>query len=348
MDLQARVLDQTSDRVCITDLDGVIRYVNEAECRALKRSRRELIGRHVSVFGEDAELGATQREVIDSTLANGRWRGEVVNFASNGAQSMVDLRTFLVQSASDKAIAICGIGTDITERKESEAELLQSRMELRDLYLQMQNAREEERQRISREIHDELGQNITALQINLAWLKKRTDPVRPDLLDKLDAMNRIAESTLATVRRVSAELRPGILDALGLTATVNWLVRDFEKRSEILCSLLIEPEEIEVEQALAIDVFRVLQEALTNVARHAQASALQVTLRQTEGMLELEVVDDGIGISEEKISRPGSLGILGIRERLMAHGGGITLRRLPGKGTRVSAAIPTQGKEVLK
>ena len=155
-------------------------------------------------------------------------------------------------------------------------------------------------------------------------------------------MNQIAESTLATVRRVSAELRPGILDALGLPAAVDWLVRDFEKRSEIPCSLLIEPEEIEVEQNLATDVFRVLQEALTNVARHARASSLQVTLRQTEGMLELEVADDGIGISEEEISRPGSLGLLGIRERLMAHGGDITLRRLPGQGTCLSAAIPTQ------
>ena len=237
---------------------------------------------------------------------------------------------------------------DITERRKSETELHQSQMKLRDLYLQLQNAREEERRRISREIHDELGQNITALQIDLAWLKKRVDPVRPDLLDKLDAMNRIAESTLATVRRVSAELRPGILDALGLTAAVDWLVRDFEKRSEIPCNLLIEPEEIEVEQNLATDVFRVLQEALTNVARHARASSLQVTLRQNEDMLELEVADDGIGISEEEISRPGSLGLLGIRERLLVHGGGVALRRLPGKGSCLSATIPTRGKEGLK
>jgi signal transduction histidine kinase len=161
-------------------------------------------------------------------------------------------------------------------------------------------------------------------------------------------MNHIAESALATVRRVSAELRPGILDALGLPAAVDWLVRDFERRSEIRCSLLIEPEEIEAEQNLATDVFRVLQEALTNVARHARASSLQVTLRQNEGMLELEVADDGIGISEEEISRPDSLGLLGIRERLLVHGGAITVRRLPGKGTCLSVAIPTQGKEGFK
>jgi two-component system sensor histidine kinase UhpB len=158
-------------------------------------------------------------------------------------------------------------------------------------------------------------------------------------------MTALADSTLETVRRVSAELRPGILDALGLAAAVDWLIRDFEHRNEIPCSLLVEPEEIEVEQNLATDMFRVLQEALTNVARHARASSLQVTLRQNEGMLELEVADDGIGISEEKISRPGSLGLLGIRERLMAHGGDITLRRLPGRGTRFSAVIPIRGKE---
>jgi hypothetical protein len=347
-DLQARVLDQTSDRVCITNLDGVIRYVNEAECRALKRSRSELVGRHISVVGEDAELGATQQEIVDSTLATGQWRGEVVNFASNGAQSMVDLRTFLVRSSSDKAMAMCGIGTDITELKKSEAELLQSQMELRNLYLQLQNAREEERRRISREIHDELGQSITAMQLDLAWLKKKADPVRPDLLAKLDSMGQVAESALATVRRVSTELRPGVLDALGLSAAVEWLVRDFEKRGEIRCSLKIEPDEIEVEPNLATDVFRVLQEALTNVARHARASSLQVTLRQNEGVLELEVTDDGIGISEGDISRPGSLGLRGIRERLLMHGGEISLRRLPGRGTCLSAAIPIQGKEGLK
>ena len=475
LELQGMVLDQASNRVVITDMNGVIRYANQAQCRAVKRPREELIGKRPSIFDEDPQRASTQQEILESTLAHGEWRGEVVNRAADGNESVIDLRTFIVRTRTGKPIALGGIGTDITARKEAEHALTESRnrleqlylnmpdafflldaetgivldanpaaarlmdmpmdrivglhvlrlhpadesesiaadfkklvesdvfsrslrsghvlrpdgsripvemtgsvyrlqgrpvvqgvmrdvserrkaedqlhqsqMELRDLYLQLQNAREEERRRISREIHDELGQNITALQLDLAWLKKRVDPVRPDLLDKLDAMNHVAESTLTIVRRVSAELRPGILDALGLTAAVDWLVRDFEKRSEILCSLLIEPEEIEVEQNLATDVFRVLQEALTNVARHARASSLQVTLRQNEGMLELEVADDGIGISEEEISRPASLGLLGIRERLLAHGGDIALRRLPGQGTCLSAAIPTRGKEGLK
>jgi PAS domain S-box-containing protein len=466
MDLQAMVLDQTSDRVCISDLDGVIRYVNEAESLALKRSRSELIGRHISVFGEDAELGATQQEVIDSTLANGQWRGEVVNFASNGAQSMVDLRTFLVRSPSGKAIALCGIGTDITtqrrseaalreselflretqrigrmggwkanpktdylkwtdgvyeiigaprayapgmseglefflpeyipllkrnaekcletgepftlecqvqttggdklwaevrglkslqessgsyvigtfqdidQRKKYEADLSRSREQMREMYRQLQNTREEERKRISREIHDELGQNITATKIDLAWLRKRIDPSQTALLQKLTSMEAVADATLETVRRVSSELRPGILDALGLAAAVDWLVKDFQVRSEIECRLVIEPEEIEVAPNLATDVFRILQEALTNILRYARASTVEVILKKKEAQIEMQVMDNGIGISEEKVSQADSLGFLGIRERLRPYGGVLRISGAPGKGTAMIVAIP--------
>ena len=340
LDLQAMVLDQASDRICVTDLDGVISYINAAECRALQRSRSELIGRHVSVFGEDAEIGASQQEVVDRTLANGQWRGEVVNFASNGAQSVVDLRTFQVRNASGKAIALCGIGTDVTDRKAIEAKLQQSQGKLRELYRQLQNSREDERQRISRRIHDELGQNITALQVDIAWLKQKIESTQIQLHKKLESMRAVSESTLETVRRISAELRPAVLDALGLPSAVDWLLKDFQARSEIQCRLIIEPEEIEVPPNLSIDIFRILQEALTNVLRHAQASSVEVNLKQKETQLELHVIDNGIGIPEEKVSQAGSLGLLGIHERLRPYGGVLRISGAPGKGTSVIAAVP--------
>ena len=340
LELQALVLNQASDRICITDLNGVISYVNEAECRALQRSSSELIGRHISVFGEDAEISASQQEVLDSTLANGQWRGEVVNFASNGAQSVVDLRTFQVRKPSGKVIALCGIATDVTDRKKIEAELRQSQGELQELYRLLQNSREDERQRISRRIHDELGQNITALQIDIAWLKQKIESTQIQLHKKLESMRVVSESTLDTVRRLSAELRPGVLDALGLPSAVDWLLKDFQARSEIQCRLIIEPEEIEVPPDLSIAVFRILQEALTNVLRHAQASSVEVNLKQKETQLELHVIDNGIGIPEEKVSQAGSLGLLGIHERLRPYGGVLRISGAPGKGTSVIAAIP--------
>ena len=208
------------------------------------------------------------------------------------------------------------------------------------MYRQMHNPRAAEPKRISREIHDELGQNITATKIDLAWLRKRIDPSQTALLQKLTSMEAVADATLETVRRVSAELRPGILDALGLAAAVDWLVKDFQVRSEIECRVVIEPEEIEVAPNLATDVFRILQEALTNILRHAHASTVEVILKKTSTQIEMQVMDNGIGISEEKVSQADSLGFLGIRERLRTYGGVLRISGAPGKGTSVIAVIP--------
>jgi signal transduction histidine kinase len=237
---------------------------------------------------------------------------------------------------------VIGTFQDIDDRKKSETELSQSREKLRDLYRQLQNAREEERKRISREIHDELGQNITATKIDLAWLRKRIDPPQTALLQKVTSMEAVMDATLETVRRISSELRPGILDALGLSAAVEWLVKDFRTRSEINCRLSIQPEEIEVESNLAIDVFRILQEALTNVLRHARASAVEVALKQKEDLIELHVIDNGIGIADQKALDSNSLGLLGIRERLSVYGGDLNLQGFPEAGTHLLATIPIQ------
>jgi PAS domain S-box-containing protein len=342
LELLGKIFDQTSDRVVITDMDTTIRFVNQAQCRAVKRQRDELIGKKPDVLGDDPQRGATQQQLLDATLAHGKWRGEVISIAADGAETIVDLRTFVVRDASGKALALAGIGTDITAKKMAETELNQSQEKLRELYHQLQNAREKERLRISREIHDELGQNITAMKIDLAWLRKTIDPSLTPLHDKLDSMSAITEATLATVRRVSSELRPGILDALGLAAAVEWMVKDFQARSDIQCHLCIKPEEIEASPNLSVDVFRILQEALTNILRHAQASSVAVSLMQMENMIELRVDDNGIGISLEKISQTDSLGHLGIRERLRPYGGVLRISGAPGKGTSVIATFPIQ------
>jgi PAS domain S-box-containing protein len=231
---------------------------------------------------------------------------------------------------------------DITERKSAEAALRKSQEELNRLYQQVRSAREQERKRIAREIHDELGQNLTVLKIDLAWLEKRLPAGSNPLGIKIAAMNHILEATLQTVQRVSAELRPGILDALGLAAAVDWYVRDFEKRAEIQCDLAIEPYEINADPAMATDIFRILQEALTNVTRHSQANWARVHLKQTpEGIL-LAVSDNGIGISEQQSSNPTSLGLLGMRERVATLGGSLEITGLPGEGTTVRISIPAK------
>ena len=177
---------------------------------------------------------------------------------------------------------------DITERKASEDALRKSREELKRLYQQGRNTREGECKRISHQIHEELGQNLTALKIDLSWLKIRLADRSSRIRGRLSAMDRVLDSLLQAVRQISAGLRPGALDTLGLAAAVEWYAQDFERRSGILRALSIEPDEIEADQDLATDVFRILQEALTNVARHARAKRVKVTLKQKAGMLELE------------------------------------------------------------
>ena len=231
---------------------------------------------------------------------------------------------------------------DITERKRSEVALRKSQEELNRLYQQVRSAREEERKRIAREIHDELGQNLTVLKIDLAWLKNRLPKGAEPLGEKISAMDHILDATLQTVQRVSAELRPGILDALGLASAVDWYVRDFEKRAEIQCDLAIEPYEIHADPAMATDIFRILQEALTNVARHSQANWARVRLKQTAEDISLAVSDNGIGISEQQSSNPSSLGLLGMRERIATLGGALEITSLPGEGTTVWISIPTK------
>ncbi len=344
-----RTFDESPVGIAIVSCDFHFRQVNAALCHITGYSSEELVGMEFGKITHPEDLAADVQQA--QRLLSGeidQYDMEKRYIHKDGGECWVHLWVKLLRDPEGRPLYFLPIVEDISIRKRMERELRQSHAELRGLYRLMQNAREEERRRISREIHDELGQNITAMQMDLLWLKKKVDSARPDFLDKLDAMSQIAKSTLDTIRRVSAELRPGILDELGLPAAVEWLVRDFENRTELQCSLLIEPEEMEIEKNLATDVFRVLQEALTNVARHARASSLQVSLRQTEGVLELDVVDDGIGISEEEIPRFGSLGLLGIRERLMVHGGDVSLRRLRSKGTCLSATIPIRGQEGLK
>jgi two-component system sensor histidine kinase UhpB len=319
--------------------------VNATLCRITGYSAEELTGVDFGKITHPDDNAADIKKAQQLLLgAINQYDMEKRYIHRNGGEAWIHLWVKLLRDKAGRPLYFLPIMEDITERKKAEEELRQSQVKLQDLHRQLQNAREEERRRISREIHDELGQNVTAMQIDLAWLKKKIDPAQPALLAKLDAMSRVAESTLATVRRVSAELRPGILDVLGLSAAVDWLVRDFEKRNEIQGTLHIEPEEIDVEPNLATDVFRVLQETLTNISRHAQASMVWVTLRQTPDEIHLNVIDNGIGISAEQHLQSVSLGFLGIRERLLSWGGTLSVQGLPGEGTSIRVSIPTEGK----
>ena len=233
---------------------------------------------------------------------------------------------------------------DITKRKRAEEALRASREQLRALAGRLQAVREEERTQIAREIHDELGGALTGLKIDFslltrAALKIENETVRTSLLADMGSMIKSIDTTIHTVRRIAMELRPGVLDDLGLVAALEWQLKDFEKRTGIRCKFFPPVENISLDADLSTALFRIFQEALTNVVRHSGATEVRVLLRVDADSSTLEVEDNGKGIEKEKTVSKESLGILGMRERSQIFGGRFTVTGTPGRGTKVTVEI---------
>ena len=228
---------------------------------------------------------------------------------------------------------------DITERKRSEEELQQTLGQVRTLSRRLEVVREDERTRIARELHDELGVRLTCLKMDLSRLN---DASRPKLEEKVLSMIEQVDTTIAAVQGLVAELRPGVLDDLGLVAAIEWQCRDFERRSGIRCLVDSSEEDIPLDSAKATAAFRICQEALTNVVRHARAKEIRVHLDMLDRELLLEIHDDGQGILPEKVTDAGSLGLLGMRERAAAVGGALQIVGLRGQGTTVTLRLPCE------
>jgi PAS domain S-box-containing protein len=219
---------------------------------------------------------------------------------------------------------------------------------LRALSARVEEAREEERTGIAREIHDQLGQSLTVLKMDLAWIARRAknkDGIGMDaLVEKIGELSAMTDELVAQVRRISAELRPGVLDDLGLAAALSWQAQEFEKRTGILCEVDVDGTRSTPPRDLSTTVFRVLEEALTNVARHAQAERVDVALEERDGWLLLRVKDDGVGIQPEDVRHPRALGLLGIRERARRLGGTASFDRVEPHGTEVVLRLPLDGQ----
>jgi signal transduction histidine kinase len=226
------------------------------------------------------------------------------------------------------------------ERARADEELRNSYRQLRDLSLYLQTAREEERTRIAREIHDELGQGLTALKMDLSWLKKRLLPDPQALHEKAASMEGLIDATIQIVQRLSGELRPGILDDLGLAAAMQWQAEEFRKRTGIPCGVRPGPDDISLDRGRSTAIFRIFQEALTNVARHAGATEVTASLEVSEASVVLKVQDNGRGIKPEEIASPTSFGLIGIRERVHFLGGQVDIMGVENKGTTITVTVP--------
>lgn len=241
------------------------------------------------------------------------------------------------------------IVVEITERKKMEEQLINSREQLRALSTRLQSVREEERTKIAREIHDELGQALAGLKLSLSWMDRKLNEIdnsKPSrlVLEEIESMSNLLDNTIQTVRRISTELRPRVLDELGLVDAIEWQTQEFEARTKIKCKLSTNRTKISLDQGKNTAIFRIFQETLTNIARHAEASRIYIKLKKKSGYLVLEVKDNGKGISKNSISKCDSLGLLGMRERALLFGGNVKINGNKGKGTTVTLQIPIESK----
>lgn len=230
----------------------------------------------------------------------------------------------------------------LTERKRAEEELRSSREQLRELSRRTRSAIEEERKRIAREIHDELGQELSLAQLELGFIRERLPSTQKDLVKKTKSITKLIDAAIKSVQKISTSLRPTLLDNLGLGAAAEWAVGDFQKRTRIRCRISVDPPDVAVDPERSTALFRILQEALTNVVRHARATKVDVRLALRNDDVQLRVRDNGKGIPAGRIDDPKSAGLAGMRERVLPWEGSVTFNGKPGKGTEVVVTVPLE------
>lgn len=325
----------------------------------------------ITLFNRAAErmFGYAASEVLDEPLErliparfHERHRGHIDEFGRTGVPSRPMMAQRIVtalrkngeefpidasisQSAASGRRHFTVILRDVTARERTRQELERAREDLRELSVASRTAREQENSRISRELHDELGQNLTSLKMDLSWLESHCPAGHPKFVDTLAAMRAVLDSTVAATRRIAADLRPLVLDDLGLLAALEWLASETSRRHGYELHLAVDPSCANLAEPLASQVYRIVQESLTNAGRHAAAQEVWVDLRIAGNELHLSIQDDGRGLRPADLSKKGSFGLVGIRERVYTLAGSVEIEGDSGKGTAVRVRLPLPAPE---
>ena len=327
------VVESISDGFIALDPALCVTYVNRRAGQQLGRVAAELLGK--PLWSELPELiGTPFHDAVERAHAD----GVAIELEHPGPDQV---RWFLSRIYPRSEGGLSVFFADVTEQRAARESQAQTNRQLRLLSERLIAVREEEAARLAREIHDGLGQTLTALKLDLAWLGARpsVDPADLTVARKLRAMTGLVDDLFAAIRRMASELRPRMLEDLGLAAAIEWQVGDFATRSRLLCELDL-GDDLDVPKDAAIALYRVLQEGLANIARHAAATRLAIRLRRDGDHAVLELTDDGRGTTPDQLDAPTSIGILGMRERMALVGGTLDVRGAPGCGTTVIARAP--------
>ncbi|HVI27154.1 PAS domain-containing sensor histidine kinase [Hansschlegelia sp.] len=337
--LRRALLENIPDMAWLKDRDSRYLAVSATYLEALGVTETEVIGKRPDEVWppEVAEVYLrTDRGVLKSGK---RRRYEESRRDSSGELRWYETIKSPMRDDSGRIIGTVGISRDITRRKASEAELIASRAELRRLSGAEQRARESERARIARELHDELGQTLTAIKMQLVSMKTREPEPAEAVAARLDKLIGIVDRSVSDLRRIATELRPLILDELGLRAALEWLTQTVGEAAQLPISLEFEAAAPAFDPDASTAAFRIVQEALTNAVRHGAANRVQVRGRRRDGAFWVEVIDDGRGIDPSSTAS-GRLGLAGMRERARSVGGTIEILGAPGRGTTVTLRLP--------
>jgi PAS domain S-box-containing protein len=340
------VFESAGDAIVLADQRGTILSWNRGAQVMFGYEASEIVGRPLSVLmperyrerhleGLDRLRRGGEPQVMGTTLEMSGLRRDGTEF---------DIELALAAWDTGNGINFSGVIRDVSQRKSAEEALRRTNRQLRSLSTRLAEVQEIERTAIAREMHDELGGALTALGMDIAWVRKRLAECGGGpgpVFARLNGMSKMVESTIDRVRRISAELRPQLLDQLGLVAAIQWQAGEFEARTGIACR--VRAAEVRVPRAVSTGLFRTVQECLTNVARHSGAHSVEIRLRREPGSLVLEVRDDGAGIASDAAESPASLGLRGIQERAALLGGKASIIAAD-SGTAVFVSVPVAAR----
>jgi len=337
---QAALLELTQDSVIVIDMDGTIRFWSRGAEAMLGYSKSQAAGK-VSHDLLRTEFPQPLDEIKAELMRVGHWEGDLIKTAQDGRRIVVYSRWALQWGKRDRLPRVMEINSDITERKRGEASLVLQKEQLRALAERLQWVREEDRKRVARDLHDQIGQILTAIKMDMTWMIRHLPASQGAVLARLKESIQLINDGVTSVRAICSGLRPGVLDDLGLAAAIEWQASEFAARNGVRCQVSVPPVDLHLDGDRATAAFRIFQECLTNVIRHAQATSVSVSLCQEDENILLIVEDDGIGFRESDLSNSlGSLGLLGMKERAQFCGGNVQISSSPGKGTTVTIRVP--------
>jgi two-component system sensor kinase len=337
------IIQSAMDAIITVDRQQRILLFNAAAERVFRCAANEAIGASLDRFLPERFRAAHRAHVecFGTTGVTSRRMGDRLALAAlrtNGEEFPIDASISQTVVNGEKVYTV--ILRDITERRRAEEEIERSRRRLRELAVATNDVREAERTRIARELHDELAQWLAALKMDVSWLAARLPGGSTELVARTARMSDVIDDTVRAVRRITADLRPTILDDLGPVAALEWLAQDFSQRSGIVVRMDVTQADSVFQEPLVTAVFRMVQEALTNVARHACATEVVIAFRVDGGTLKVRVSDNGHGTDLAGLDGSGSYGLLGIRERARTLGGTAEFTSAPGQGFSIEIVIP--------